>query len=54
MSIYELYMDRDEPAHLVYQTIPDMELIVDAIAEGVNWMYQLFVAYFLVNGSAAL
>ena len=33
MSIRELFIDRDEPAHLVYQVIHDMEVIGDTSAE---------------------
>ena len=54
MSIRELFIDRDEPAHLVDQVIHDMEGIGDTISEGANQMGQLFVAALSVNGSAAL
>ena len=54
MSIHELFIDRDEPDHLVYQVIHDMEGIGDTSAEGANGMGQLFTAVFLVDGSAAL
>ena len=42
MSICELFMDRDEPAHLVYQRIHDIKVIVNTSAEGYNDTYQLF------------
>ena len=54
MSIHEFFIDRDAPAHLVYQVIHDMEGIGDASAEGANGMGQLFVADLLVDGSSAL
>ena len=41
MSICELFIDRDEPSHLVDQEIHDMEVILDASAEGDNGMGQL-------------
>ena len=54
MSIRKLFIDRDEPAHQLYQVICDMELIGDASAEGGNGMGQLFAADFSVNGSTTL
>ena len=36
MSIRKLFIDRDEPAHLVDQVIHDMEEIGDRSAEGSN------------------
>ena len=54
MSIHELFIDRDEPAHLVDQVVHDMEGIGDTSAEEDNRMGQLFVADFLVDGSAVL
>ena len=44
MSICELFIDRDEPAHLVDQVINEMEEIGYASAEGANEMVQLFAA----------
>ena len=54
MSICELFIDRDEPDHLVDQAIHDMEGIGDASAEEDNGTYQLVAAYLSVDGSAAL
>ena len=54
MSICELFIGRDEPSHLLYQEIHDMEVIVDASAEGGNGMGQLFKVDLLVNGASAL
>ena len=54
MSIHEFFVDRDEPYHLVYQEIYDMEGIREASAEGGNGMDQLFEADLLVDGSAAI
>ena len=54
MSIRELFIGRDEPVHLVYQVIHDMDGIGDGSAEGPNGMGQLFTAALSVDGSAAL
>ena len=54
MSICELFIDRDDPAHLVDQVIHDMGGIGDASTEGANGMGQFFRADLSVNGSAAL
>ena len=54
MSIRELFIDRDDPAHLVDQVIRDMDRIGDTSAYGANRMGQLLVAVLSVNGSAAL
>ena len=54
MSIRKFFIDRDEPAHLVYQAIHDMEVIGDASAEWSNGMDQLFVEALLVDGATAL
>ena len=54
MSIHELFMNRDELAHLVDQVIHYMEGIGDASSEGDNGMYQLFMVDLLVGGAAAL
>ena len=54
MSICELLIDRNEPAHLVDQVIHDMEGIGDTSAEGANGMGKLFAATLLVDGSATL
>ena len=54
MSIHEFLMDRYDPAHLVDQKIHDMEVIVDASAEGGNGMDHIFVAALSVNGAATL
>ena len=54
ISIREIFIYRDEPAHLVDQVIHDMEGIGDASSEGANGMGQLFVCAFLVDGSSAI
>ena len=54
MSIRKFFIDRDEPAHLVYPSIHDMEVIGDTSSEGANGIDQLFAAAFLVDGSATL
>ena len=53
MSIHEFFINIDEPAHLVYQAIHDMEGIGHASAEGDNGMGQLFTVAFSVNGAVA-
>ena len=52
--IHDLFIDRDEPYHLVYQLIRDMERIGDTSAEGGSRTGQFFAADFSINGSAAL
>ena len=47
-------MDRDEPAHLVYQEIHDTEGIGGASAEGDNGLDQLLATALSVDGAAAL
>ena len=54
MSIREFFVDRDEPDHVVYQVIHDMEGIGDKSAEGANRMGQFFAEAFLVDGYTAL
>ena len=54
MPIREFFIDRDEPAHLVYLSIHYMEVIGDTSSEGANGIDQLFAAAFLVDGSATL
>ena len=54
MSIYELFIDRDDTAHLVDQVIHDVEGIGNTSAEETNQMGQFFTAAFSVNGYAAL
>ena len=54
MSIREFFIDRDDPAHLVYQVIHETEGLGYTSAEGANRMGQFFTADLLVNGSAAL
>ena len=54
MSIRKSFMDRDEPAHLVDQTIHDMEGNGDEISEGGKVMYQLFAASLLVIGASMI
>ena len=54
MSIRKLFIDRDDPAHLVDQVIRDMEGIEDKSDGGGNRMGQLFMADFPVDGSASL
>ena len=46
MSICKFFIDRDEPAHLVYQAIHDMEGIVDPSDEGSNDMDRFFCGEF--------
>ena len=54
MSIRKLFIDRDEPAHLVEQVIHDMEGIGDVSAKGGNGMDQFLVADLSVDGAVAL
>ena len=54
MSIRKLFMDKDEPDHLVDQVIHEMEGIGGASAEEVNGMDQLFSAAFCRWGRRAL
>ena len=54
MSIFELFIDRVEPANLVDQTIHEMEVIGDTSTEGYNGMDKLFSTALSVNGAAAL
>ena len=54
MSILEFFIDRDEPAHLVYRVICDKEAIGDTSDEVANRMGQLFTTAFSVDGYAAL
>ena len=54
MSIRELFMDRYEPTHPLYQAINDMERIGDASAEGKKIMDQFLALDLSVDGSATL
>ena len=54
MSIFELFIDRVEPANLVDQAIHEMEVIGDTSTEGYNGMDKLFSTALSVNGAAAL
>ena len=49
MSIHELFIDRDDPAHLVDHVIHDMKVIGDASAEGENGMVRLFASSLSVD-----
>ena len=53
MSIFELFIDRVEPANLD-QAIHEMEVIGDTSTEGYNGMDKLFSTALSVNGAAAL
>ena len=54
ISIRELFIDRDEPSHLVDQVIRFMEVIGDTSADVANRMVRLFAVALSVDGSAAL
>ena len=54
MSIHEFFIDRDDPAHLVYQAIHDMEGIGHVSSEGDNGMGQLSSSDLSVDGSATI
>ena len=54
MFIREIFIDIDEPAHLVDQVIHDMVGIGDTSYEESNGMGRLFLADLLVYGSVAL
>ena len=54
MSICEFFIDRDEPDHLVYQVIHEMEGVGDTSYEEGNGMCQFFTEDLSVNGSATL
>ena len=52
--IRELFIDRDETAHLVDQAIHDMDGIGDARSDGANGMDNLYAADFLVDGASVI
>ena len=54
MSICGLFIDRDEPALLVNQSVHDMEGIGDASADGTNVIYQLFIVALSLDVAATL
>ena len=51
LSICELFIYRDKPAHQVDQAINDMEVIRDASSEGYNEMDQFFMGDLWVDGA---
>ena len=54
MSICELFIDRDDTAHLVDQVIHDIKVIGDTSTDGANCMGPLFMVDLSVDRSAAL